>query len=132
MVDVTDQLLREGLETKGEASRAFGAYFEPGGMTNRALVIVGPDGAPWVTDSGLIRSDAFVFLTVAAQQTKTMKLGMGVALSHGIHEVDLLRWFAGAEPVRSRLKIVSSGSGGSDEKLVWMRGHVPTRFTTRS
>ncbi|HEX2830499.1 MAG TPA: LLM class flavin-dependent oxidoreductase [Burkholderiales bacterium] len=34
----------------------------------------------WVTDSPLIRSDAFVFLTVAAQQTKTMKLGMGVAV----------------------------------------------------
>lgn len=34
----------------------------------------------WVTDSGLIRSDAFVFLSVAAQQTKTMKLGMGVAV----------------------------------------------------
>jgi peroxiredoxin len=31
-------------EPKGAASRAFGAYFEPGGMTNRALVIVGPDG----------------------------------------------------------------------------------------
>jgi peroxiredoxin len=31
-------------EPKGDASRAFGAYFEPGGMTNRALVIVGPDG----------------------------------------------------------------------------------------
>jgi peroxiredoxin len=31
-------------EPKGKASRAFGAYFEPGGMTNRALVIVGPDG----------------------------------------------------------------------------------------
>ena len=30
-------------EPKGAASRAFGAYFEPGGMTNRALVIVGPD-----------------------------------------------------------------------------------------
>ena len=29
----------------------------------------------WVTDSGLIRSDAFVFLAVAAQQTKTMKIG---------------------------------------------------------
>jgi peroxiredoxin len=28
---------------KGEASRAFGAYFEPGGFSNRALVIVGPD-----------------------------------------------------------------------------------------
>jgi myo-inositol 2-dehydrogenase/D-chiro-inositol 1-dehydrogenase len=25
-------------------------------------------------------------------------LGMGVTLSHGIHEVDLLRWFSGAEP----------------------------------
>lgn len=30
-------------EPKGAASRAFGAYFEPAGMTNRALVIVGPD-----------------------------------------------------------------------------------------
>jgi peroxiredoxin (alkyl hydroperoxide reductase subunit C) len=30
-------------EPKGEASRKFGAYFEPGGMTNRAIVIVGPD-----------------------------------------------------------------------------------------
>ncbi|MFM8561016.1 MAG: redoxin domain-containing protein [Solirubrobacterales bacterium] len=31
-------------EPKGEACRVFGAYFEPGGMSNRALVIVGPDG----------------------------------------------------------------------------------------
>jgi peroxiredoxin (alkyl hydroperoxide reductase subunit C) len=31
-------------EPKGKVSRAFGAYFEPDGMTNRALVIVGPDG----------------------------------------------------------------------------------------
>jgi peroxiredoxin (alkyl hydroperoxide reductase subunit C) len=31
-------------EPKGEAARKLGAYFEPGGMTNRALVIVGPDG----------------------------------------------------------------------------------------
>ena len=31
-------------EPKGKAARAFGAYFEPRGMTNRALVIVGPDG----------------------------------------------------------------------------------------
>jgi peroxiredoxin (alkyl hydroperoxide reductase subunit C) len=30
-------------EPKGAAARAFGAYFEPGGMTNRALVITGPD-----------------------------------------------------------------------------------------
>ena len=31
-------------EPKGEVSRAFGAYFEPDGMTNCALVIVGFDG----------------------------------------------------------------------------------------
>jgi peroxiredoxin (alkyl hydroperoxide reductase subunit C) len=31
-------------EPKGETSRALGAYFEPGGMSNRAVVIVGPDG----------------------------------------------------------------------------------------
>jgi len=31
-------------EPKGAAARAFGAYFEPRGMTARALVIVGPDG----------------------------------------------------------------------------------------
>lgn len=30
-------------EPKGAASRAFGAYFEPAGFSNRALVIVGPD-----------------------------------------------------------------------------------------
>lgn len=31
-------------EPKGAASRAFGAYFEPAGMSNRALVIVDPEG----------------------------------------------------------------------------------------
>ena len=31
-------------EPKGETARKFGAYFASGGMTNRALVIVGPDG----------------------------------------------------------------------------------------
>ena len=31
-------------EPKGEASRAFGAYFEKGGVSNRALVIVNPEG----------------------------------------------------------------------------------------
>jgi peroxiredoxin (alkyl hydroperoxide reductase subunit C) len=43
-------------EPKGEASRKLGAYFEPGGMTNRALVIVGPDGV--VTWSHLADSPA--------------------------------------------------------------------------
>jgi len=31
-------------EPKGATARAFGAYFEPAGFTNRALVAVGPDG----------------------------------------------------------------------------------------
>jgi peroxiredoxin (alkyl hydroperoxide reductase subunit C) len=31
-------------EPKGETSKAFGAYFEPGGFSNRALVIVDPEG----------------------------------------------------------------------------------------
>ena len=31
-------------EPKGEASRAFGAFFEPTGVSNRALVIVDPEG----------------------------------------------------------------------------------------
>lgn len=30
-------------EPKGDASRAFGAFFAPGGMTNRAIVVIGPD-----------------------------------------------------------------------------------------
>lgn len=36
-----DQL--SDFEPKGEVARAFGAYFEPAGMTNRAIVIVNPD-----------------------------------------------------------------------------------------
>jgi len=31
-------------EPKGAASRAFGAYFEPAGFSNRALVLTTPDG----------------------------------------------------------------------------------------
>jgi peroxiredoxin (alkyl hydroperoxide reductase subunit C) len=31
-------------EPKGEMSKAFGAYFEPAGFSDRAIVIVGPDG----------------------------------------------------------------------------------------
>jgi peroxiredoxin (alkyl hydroperoxide reductase subunit C) len=39
---------------KGEASRAFGAYFEKAGISTRALVIVNPDGVvqwSWIGDS---------------------------------------------------------------------------------
>jgi peroxiredoxin len=41
-------------EPKGETARKLGAYFEPAGMTNRALVIVDPEGAvqwSWLGDS---------------------------------------------------------------------------------
>jgi peroxiredoxin (alkyl hydroperoxide reductase subunit C) len=31
-------------EPKGAVSRAFGAYFEPAGFSNRALVLISPDG----------------------------------------------------------------------------------------
>jgi peroxiredoxin (alkyl hydroperoxide reductase subunit C) len=31
-------------EPKGATARAFGAFFEPGGMTNRALVVIDPEG----------------------------------------------------------------------------------------
>ncbi|WP_205698186.1 redoxin domain-containing protein [Conexibacter sp. SYSU D00693] len=31
-------------EPKGATAKALGAYFEPAGMTNRALVVFGPDG----------------------------------------------------------------------------------------
>ncbi len=34
-------------EPKGAASRAFGAYFEPGGMTNRALVVLKDGVVAW-------------------------------------------------------------------------------------
>jgi len=30
-------------EPKGETARKLGAYFEPAGMTNRALIVIGPD-----------------------------------------------------------------------------------------
>jgi peroxiredoxin len=41
-LSVTIPMLSD-FEPKGATARAFGAFFEPGGMTTRALVIVGPD-----------------------------------------------------------------------------------------
>src|SRR5262245_51380389 len=38
----------------------------------------------------------------------------------------------GDAPVKSRLTIASSGWGGSEEKLVWIRGQVPTSPTPTS
>jgi peroxiredoxin (alkyl hydroperoxide reductase subunit C) len=39
---ITIEMLSD-FEPKGATARAFGAYFEAGGMTTRALVIIGPD-----------------------------------------------------------------------------------------
>jgi peroxiredoxin (alkyl hydroperoxide reductase subunit C) len=39
---VTIEMLSD-FEPKGSTSKAFGAYFAPGGMSTRALVIIGPD-----------------------------------------------------------------------------------------
>jgi peroxiredoxin (alkyl hydroperoxide reductase subunit C) len=41
-LSVTIPMLSD-FEPKGATAKAFGAFFEPGGMTTRALVIVGPD-----------------------------------------------------------------------------------------
>lgn len=46
--------LLSDFEPKGETARKFGAYFEPAGMTNRALVAIGDDGLvkwSWIGES---------------------------------------------------------------------------------
>jgi peroxiredoxin (alkyl hydroperoxide reductase subunit C) len=42
-IGVTIEQLSD-FEPKGDTARKLGAFFAPGGMTNRAIVIVGPDG----------------------------------------------------------------------------------------
>jgi peroxiredoxin (alkyl hydroperoxide reductase subunit C) len=58
-------------EPKGETARKFGAYFEPGGMTHRALVIVGPDGVvQWshlAADLGELPGINLIFDALAAR-----------------------------------------------------------------
>ena len=58
-------------EPKGEASRAFGAYFEKGGVSNRALVIVDPEGVvQWSWEGehpGVMPGANLIFDGLAAQ-----------------------------------------------------------------
>jgi len=58
-------------EPKGEASRAFGAYFEKGGVSTRALVIVDPDGVvQWSWEGehpGVLPGANLIFDGLAAQ-----------------------------------------------------------------
>lgn len=46
--------------------------------------------------------------------TGNPEIGMGVTLSHGVHEVDLMRWFTGARPVRvfAEQMVLSPGNIG--------------------
>ena len=58
-------------EPKGAASRAFGAYFERSGVSNRALVIVDPEGvAQWSWEGehpGVLPGANLIFDGLAAQ-----------------------------------------------------------------
>jgi peroxiredoxin len=60
-------------EPKGEASRAFGAYFDKGGVSNRALVIVDPEGVvQWSWEGehpGVLPGANLIFDGLAAQPT---------------------------------------------------------------
>jgi len=67
---VTIEMLSD-FEPKGEASKAFGAYFEPGGMSTRALVIVGPDQVvqwSWIGEHpGILPGANLIFDGLAAE-----------------------------------------------------------------
>jgi len=58
-------------EPKGETAKAFGAYFAPGGMTTRALVIVGPDQVvrwSWIGEHpGILPGANLIFDGLAAE-----------------------------------------------------------------
>ena len=60
-------------EPKGATAKRLGAYFEPAGMTNRALVVIGPDGVvKWshLADSpGDLPGVNLVFEGIRAAQT---------------------------------------------------------------
>ena len=58
-------------EPKGATARAFGTYFEPGGMATRALVIVGPDARvrwSWIGEHpGVMPGANLIFDALAAR-----------------------------------------------------------------
>jgi peroxiredoxin len=68
-IGVTIEMLSD-FEPKGEMARAFGAYFAPGGMTTRALVIVGPDAVvqwSWIGEHpGILPGANLIFDGLAA------------------------------------------------------------------
>jgi 5,10-methylenetetrahydromethanopterin reductase len=84
----------------------------------------------WVTDSPLIRSDAFVFLTVAAQRTKTMKLGMGVAVPGLRLAPTLAGGMATLNMVAPGRVFVALGTGNTGMRLLGRKPMTLKRFET--
>ncbi len=84
----------------------------------------------WVTDSPLIRSDAFVFLAVAAQHTKTLKLGMGVAVPGLRLAPTLAAGMATLNLVAPGRCFVALGTGNTGMRLLGRKPMVLKRFET--
>jgi alkanesulfonate monooxygenase SsuD/methylene tetrahydromethanopterin reductase-like flavin-dependent oxidoreductase (luciferase family) len=82
----------------------------------------------WATDSGLIRSDAFVFLTVAAQQTRTIKLGMGVAVPGLRLAPTLAAGMATLNMIAPGRCFVALGTGNTGMRLLGRKPMTLKRF----
>ena len=82
----------------------------------------------WVTDSPLIRSDAFVYLAVAAQQTKTMKLGMGVAVPGLRLAPTLAGGMATLNAIAPGRVFVALGTGNTGMRLLGRKPMTLKRF----
>ena len=82
----------------------------------------------WVTDSGLIRSDAFVFLTVAAQQTRVMKLGIGVAVPGLRLAPTLAAGMASLNLIAPGRCFVALGTGNTGMRLLGRKPMTLKRF----
>ena len=82
----------------------------------------------WVTDSGLIRSDPFVFLTVAAQRTRTMKLGMGVAVPGLRLAPTLAAGMATLNLIAPGRVFVAMGTGNTAMRLLGRKPMILKRF----
>jgi alkanesulfonate monooxygenase SsuD/methylene tetrahydromethanopterin reductase-like flavin-dependent oxidoreductase (luciferase family) len=82
----------------------------------------------WVTDSPLIRSDVFVFLTVAARETKTMKLGMGVAVPGLRLAPTLAGGMATLNMVAPGRCFLAMGTGNTGMRLLGRKPMVLKRF----
>ena len=46
----------------------------------------------WVTDSQMIRSNPWAVLALAAQQTRSIRIGTGVAVAAATSEEDVYKW----------------------------------------